>query len=401
MTRPMRTARPGLDLIKSFEGFRARSTPLESGRWIIGYGHTQTARPGLQISQVDAANVLRHHDLPPIEAALGRLVLAPLNQNQFDALASFCFNLGVEVFRGSDVLAHVNSGEPLRAACAMGAWRKSRVNGRLIVVDALVRRRAMERALFLEPPRGRPAAPSAIIRPERDDDAGEPRLSDMPHEVDTSGPAPKIVTPSRAPAAPPAQRPEPEGPGSQPPFSSQQEHERTSEDVARRIGERVTRILNDSPGPPPDRKPRPSVASEVAGKPSLRTSLPPSADDIAAAVAALAGPQETGPPPASAPREPALGRPVDIDDIAPINLEDIPGLVPEPIDRTAMAGVGVAALLGIIVALWGFGQVGRVASGQADFTDEWQMLIGPFAVVLGSVLAAVMAFYLIRTVIGR
>ncbi|MEM7711099.1 MAG: lysozyme, partial [Pseudomonadota bacterium] len=322
MQRPMRTSRQGLDLIKSFEGFRARSAALGNGRWIVGYGHTRTARDGLEISEADAAKILRHYDLPPIEAAIHRLVLATIHQNQFDALASFAFNLGLDAFRTSDVLAHVNAGEPLKAACAMGAWRRARVNGRTITIDALVRRRAMERALFLESPRGRPLAPSPIIRPERDPRIAETVLHETPAQIDTSGPAPRIVSgdtgaPNPAPA------------------------ERTSEDIAKRIGERVTRILNESPGVPPDRAPdrpspsAPAATEPAASAPALRqpapptpATPPPSADDIAAAVAALADPQpdpdqtNSGPDPSDLPPPPKLTTPPSrsglvIDDLEP------------------------------------------------------------------------------------
>ena len=163
--RRMRTSKAGMDLIKRFEGYRARAAQQPDGTWTIGYSHTQSAREDLRISKADAEAVLREYDLPPIEYLIGANVLAPLNQNQFDALVSFVFNIGAEAFQGSDVLTRLNSGASLAAGEAMMAWRKARVNGQLIVVDALVRRRVMEQALFLKHPNGAPVAPSGFIRP--------------------------------------------------------------------------------------------------------------------------------------------------------------------------------------------------------------------------------------------
>ena len=94
MALPMRTSASGLELIKSFEGFRARAAELPNGTWIIGFGHTKSARSGLKVTRTDAEMVLRHHDLAPIEQLICERVYAPLAQNEFDALVSFVFNIG-------------------------------------------------------------------------------------------------------------------------------------------------------------------------------------------------------------------------------------------------------------------------------------------------------------------
>jgi lysozyme len=164
MTQRMRTSKSGFELIKSFEGFRARAKALPDGRWTIGYGHTQSARENLRITRADAEAVLREYDLPPVELAISEAVLAPLNQNEFDALVSFVFNIGQSAFLRSKMLAYLNSGQPLAAVDAMASWRKAHVNGRLLVVDALVRRRVMEQSLFLKHPSGQPVAPSNLFR---------------------------------------------------------------------------------------------------------------------------------------------------------------------------------------------------------------------------------------------
>ncbi len=102
---------------------------------------------------------------------------APLHQNEFDALVSLAWNIGEEAFRHSDVLKYVNSGEMLAAAESFAAWRKARIDGHLIVLDALVRRRAAEKNLFLSHPAGAPAAPSLVVRPVLDSAASVMALS--------------------------------------------------------------------------------------------------------------------------------------------------------------------------------------------------------------------------------
>src|SRR5579863_9794334 len=163
-------SRSAVELIKGFEGFRAKSARLDDGRWTIGYGHTLTAREGAEIGEPDAEALLLY-DLIAVSHAVNEHVFAPLNQNQFDALASFVFNIGVRSFRGSPTLRRLNEGRPLEAALAMELWRKSDLEGERIVVDALVRRRAAEKALFLKPPEGWTPAPTPVLPPKLDYDA--------------------------------------------------------------------------------------------------------------------------------------------------------------------------------------------------------------------------------------
>jgi lysozyme len=95
-------------------------------------------------------------------------VFAPLTQNQYDALIAFAFNVGPDAFRTSDVLRAVNAGRPLQAAQALEQWRRADWEGQPQVIDALVRRRAAEKALFLTPPDGFIAVPGAVLPPLAD-----------------------------------------------------------------------------------------------------------------------------------------------------------------------------------------------------------------------------------------
>lgn len=191
MTGRMRTSAAGLRLIKSFEGFRESASQLPGGRWTIGYGHVRTAREGLTISEKDAEDLLVY-DLKPVEDAISTTVFAPLLQNQFDALVSLAFNISVSQFRNSDILQNLNGGDYLAAANGFDVWRRARLNGRVIVVDALVRRRAAEKSMFLDHPSGPVAAPTPVVKPEMDVAESAPRVS-HPHandEDDDVAPAP-------------------------------------------------------------------------------------------------------------------------------------------------------------------------------------------------------------------
>src|SRR5690349_4848302 len=173
MTGRLRTSRAGLELIKSFEGFRDHAIRLPDGRWTIGHGHVRTAREGLVISEKDAEDLLVY-DLRPIEDAILSMIFAPLSQNQFDALVSLTLNISPAQFRDSDILRLLNGGNFLSAANAFDVWRKARIHGRVMVVDALVRRRAAEKAMFLEHPNGRPTAPTPLVKAELDTGSDEP-----------------------------------------------------------------------------------------------------------------------------------------------------------------------------------------------------------------------------------
>ncbi len=150
--------------IKLLEGFRARATPLGDGRWAVGYGHVaSTIRTS--IVTCAQADLLLRYDLNIISDSLSGLVYSPLNSNQIDALVSFVYNIGLEAFDGSTVLRLINAGAMLEAASAMEQWCHATVAGQSQAVDGLIRRRAMEKALFLKPEGGWVPVPSRLVVP--------------------------------------------------------------------------------------------------------------------------------------------------------------------------------------------------------------------------------------------
>jgi lysozyme len=144
-TPRLKVSREGIVLIKSFEGFRPHAVRTDDGRWVIGYGHTASAREGLSVGEQDA-ELLLQYDLLPVVKALNERAPAGLNQHQFDALASFAISVGVERFLASDVLQRLNEGRAGQAADALIGWPEAPST------DARLRRRAAERALFIADP---------------------------------------------------------------------------------------------------------------------------------------------------------------------------------------------------------------------------------------------------------
>ena len=146
----MKISENGVALIKQFEGLELEAYQDIAGIWTIGYGHIETAREGMRISEREAEALLRR-DLKPRESAVDRLASVPLNQNEFDALVSFVYNVGIEGFRRSTARKRLNRGDRLGAADALTWWNKATVGGVLREVTGLTRRRAAERARFLTP----------------------------------------------------------------------------------------------------------------------------------------------------------------------------------------------------------------------------------------------------------
>jgi lysozyme len=72
------------------------------------------------------------------------------------------------------VLRHINEGAYLQAAAALEMWRRAELDGEGIVVDALVRRRAAEKALFLKPAAGQHPGARSVLHPAVDRDASTP-----------------------------------------------------------------------------------------------------------------------------------------------------------------------------------------------------------------------------------
>jgi len=134
-----------IDHIKKWEALRLKAyLPTPNDVPTIGYGHTKTAKMGMVITEKDAERLLRE-DLDWVEEALEELVEVPLSQPQYDALASFVFNIGRTGFAKSTLLRKLNASDYVGAAEEFPRWNKQKGK----VLKGLTRRRADEREMFL------------------------------------------------------------------------------------------------------------------------------------------------------------------------------------------------------------------------------------------------------------
>ena len=148
----MRISEKGLAMIEKFEGCLLKASNKLDGVWTIGYGQTgsyygKRVRRGMTTTKALAHAWLRDHSIKTYEDAVTQAVKVPLNQNQFDALVSFTYNVGVGALKQSTTLRKLNAGDYAGAADALTMWTKCRRK----VLAGLVRRRKEERALFLTP----------------------------------------------------------------------------------------------------------------------------------------------------------------------------------------------------------------------------------------------------------
>lgn len=189
--RKRRISREGLLLIKSFEGFRPQAVPRRDGVLTLGYGHTLTAREGIVITEAEA-ELLLLHDLIAVVDHLHSRIRRPLTQNQFDALASFVFSVGVERCQTSEVLELVREGRMKEAAAALAAVPERRAPA----IDLPYRRRCAEKALFELPAARRPGLADLLLAPVSRPGEEQFALPEIPfgetgvvrHEDPVSGP---------------------------------------------------------------------------------------------------------------------------------------------------------------------------------------------------------------------
>ncbi|TBM13386.1 lysozyme [Hafnia paralvei] len=145
----MQISENGINLIKQFEGCKLTAYQDIADVWTIGYGWTQPVdgKPvaaGMKITQQKADDLLKQ-GVVQYENGVNTLVKVQINQNQFDALVDFAYNLGVNALKGSTLLKKLNAGDYAGAANEFPKWNKA--DGK--EVAGLTRRREAEKSLFL------------------------------------------------------------------------------------------------------------------------------------------------------------------------------------------------------------------------------------------------------------
>ncbi len=156
----MHISQKGLDLIKAFEGYHdalpdgtCRAYLCPAKVLTIGWGCTEGVTEGLTWTKDQAEKGLRT-ELIKHENHVKRLVTVEINQNEFDTLTSFCYNVGAGALAKSTLLRCLNKNDRAGAARGFALWNRG--GGK--VLPGLVSRRQREATLFLSPV-GPPATP--------------------------------------------------------------------------------------------------------------------------------------------------------------------------------------------------------------------------------------------------
>lgn len=118
----MKTNETGTKLIIEFEGLRLSSYLCPKGVWTIGFGATGPDIVKGLVWTEDQAWARLREDIEARERQVENAVTVPLNENQFSALVSFVFNLGIGRLRSSTLLRRLNAGDYLSAAAEFERW---------------------------------------------------------------------------------------------------------------------------------------------------------------------------------------------------------------------------------------------------------------------------------------
>ncbi len=145
----------GRQIVMSNELLRTKAYLCPAGIPTIGYGHTSDVtmadvKSGRTITAHEAEAILEV-DLSVAENAVSKG--APVaNGNQFSAMVSLTFNIGAALFASSTLLKRHNAGQYLNAAAEFDKWCHARdpKTGSMVVLPGLVKRRAQEKALYMQ-----------------------------------------------------------------------------------------------------------------------------------------------------------------------------------------------------------------------------------------------------------
>lgn len=169
----------GLEHIKQWEGLKLTAYFCSAGKLTIGYGHTFASgapivTKGMTITKLDANRILKH-DLLSFEKAVSETIAVPLHDNQFSALVSFAFNVGVEAFKSSNLVKKLNKENYDAVPGELMKWVKitNPKTGKKVTAKGLVNRRAAECGLWAKGDfvssayiAGTPDKPKVLLKPE-------------------------------------------------------------------------------------------------------------------------------------------------------------------------------------------------------------------------------------------
>jgi Phage-related lysozyme (muraminidase) len=138
-----------VSMVQAHEGLRTKAYLDPVGIPTICYGHTgPEVKLGLTYT-VERCNDILLKDIALHRAGVEKCIKAPLTPNQRDAVVSFAFNVGVPKFCKSTMARKLNARDYIGAADEFPKWANARVNGKLVKLPGLIKRRRDERNLFL------------------------------------------------------------------------------------------------------------------------------------------------------------------------------------------------------------------------------------------------------------
>ncbi len=146
----MQISQKGLDLVKRFEGFRAKPYLCPAGVPTIGYGSTYYEN-GVKVKLTDRsiseewAEELLRRNMVHYERGVDAMTKDHVNQNQFDALVSFAYNVGLVKYKNSTLLKRINA-NPNDPDIEKQFMRWVRAGGK--VIKGLITRRQAEATLY-------------------------------------------------------------------------------------------------------------------------------------------------------------------------------------------------------------------------------------------------------------
>ena len=141
-----------IDLIKKFEGFRSESYQYSVGIWTVGYGSTmwpdgKKVQPGQRMTIQEAEAVMTWELDRKGKVILSGLPTTNINQNQYDALLSFAYNLGVGALLKSTLFKKLKV-NPTDPSIRTEFMRWVNAGGKRLT--GLVRRREAEANLYFK-----------------------------------------------------------------------------------------------------------------------------------------------------------------------------------------------------------------------------------------------------------
>ena len=143
----MKIGTAGIALIQSYERCRLRAyKPTPDDVWTVGWGHTGADVESTTLWTQEQADAAFLADIAWVENCVNKAVTASVNQNEFDALCSLCFNIGCSAFGKSTLVKELNLANYDAAANRFKDWNKQA--GKELA--GLTARRAAEAALFEE-----------------------------------------------------------------------------------------------------------------------------------------------------------------------------------------------------------------------------------------------------------